>query len=374
MATALGEQHETERRMHRQRRQRDVDHLREADAEQQPEYAAERRQRHRLAEEKQQDGSPRRAERDQQADFTGALGHRDGHDGDDADAADEQRDAAERADRHGQHVEDVGQGRHHFFLGDDGEILPSVPRHHALAHGGGNNRRRHALVGRQVDLVEALAVEYLERPRRRNEGGIVEVDAEELALGLEHPDDAELVGADTQAGAERILRAEQFLLELRPEDDQSARAVGILRRQELAGAHPPLEHLQHLRPNPVDRGAAHASVAADLGVAPDAGRHGDDVRQVGERPRVVERQRPRAARKARRMAAGLGLALMHADDVGAELAELGQHEAVDALADRGQQDHRGDTDGDAEERQEAAQPLRGDGAQRELEGVGEDHG
>jgi hypothetical protein len=32
---------------------------------------------------------------------------------------------------------------------------------------------------------------------------------------------------------------------------------------------------------------------------------------------------------------------------------------MDALADRGQQDHRGDADGDAEQGQEAAQALRG---------------
>jgi hypothetical protein len=43
---------------------------------------------------------------------------------------------------------------------------------------------------------------------------------------------------------------------------------------------------------------------------------------------------------------------------------------MDALADRGQQDHRGDADGDAEQGQETAQALRDDGADGEREEVG----
>ena len=64
---------------------------------------------------------------------------------------------------------------------------------------------------------------------------------------------------------------------------------------------------------------------------------------------------------------------MDADDIGAELGELGQHITVDALADRGQQDHRGDADGNPEQGQEAAQALRSDGAYGQLEGVGDQH-
>jgi len=48
------------------------------------------------------------------------------------------------------------------------------------------------------------------------------------------------------------------------------------------------------------------------------------------------------------------LARRDLDDIGAELRELGQHEAMHALADAGEQDHRGDADGDAEQGQEAA--------------------
>src|SRR5574343_1652886 len=372
---AFGEQHEAERRMDRQGGQRDVDQLGQADAQKQTEYTAERREGDRFAEEKREDGSPAGAEGDQQADFSSPLGDGNGHDGDDADAADQQRDAAQRADGHGQHVEDVGQRRHHFFLGDDGEVLAAVARHHPFLDGGGDDGRRHAFLGGQVDFVEAVAVEDFEGAGGRDEGRVVEVDAEKLPLGFEDADDAELVGADAQLGAERVLAAEQFVLELGAEDDQASGALGIVRGQELAGAHLALEDVQHLRADAIDRGPAQAAVGADFGVAPDAGRHADDVRQAGQRPGVVERQRPGAARQAgRRRAAGLGLAGVDADDVGAELAELAEHKAVDALADRGEQDYRRDADGDAEQGQEAAQALGGDGAGGELQGVGGEHG
>jgi hypothetical protein len=171
-----------------------------------------------------------------------------------------------------------------------------------------------------------------------------------------------------------IFAAEQLVLQLRPEHHLRARAAGFFLGQELAAPDLALEYLQHAGADTIDRDAAHPAVAIDLGVAPDAGGHGDHVGQALQGLGVVQRQRPRAARQARQRAtAGFRLARMDADDVGAELGELGQHVAVDALADRGQQDHRGDADGDAEQGQEAAQALCADGADGEGEGVGEDH-
>src|SRR5574343_2029509 len=219
---AFGEQDETERGMDRQGWQCDVDQLCQADAEDQPENTAERREGDGFAEKQRQDGPPAGAQRNEQADFAGSFGDGDGHDGDDADAADQQLDATQRADGHGQHVEDVGQRRHHLFLGDDGEILAAVARHHPLLDGGRDDSRRHAFLGGQVDLVEAGAVEDFQGAGGRDERGVVEVDAEELALGFEDADDAELVGADAQLGAERILGAEQFILQFGAEDDQGA--------------------------------------------------------------------------------------------------------------------------------------------------------
>jgi hypothetical protein len=56
---AFGKQDEAERRVDRQRRQREMDQLGQADAEQQPESAAERGEGDGLAEEEREDGAPR---------------------------------------------------------------------------------------------------------------------------------------------------------------------------------------------------------------------------------------------------------------------------------------------------------------------------
>jgi len=59
--------------------------------------------------------------------------------------------------------------------------------------------------------------------------------------------------------------------------------------------------------------------------------------------------------------------------VGAELGELGQDEPMNAVADRGEQDHRGNAHCDAGGGQEGAQPVRGEGVQGEAQGVDEAH-
>ena len=67
----------------------------------------------------------------------------------------------------------------------------------------------------------------------------------------------------------------------------------------------------------------------------------------------------------------LFLPRLDADQVGAELAELGQHELVQAFADGGQQDHRRNTDGDAQAGEEAAQPVGDEAGGGEADQVGE---
>ena len=69
-------------------------------------------------------------------------------------------------------------------------------------------------------------------------------------------------------------------------------------RQELAGADLALEDLQHLRADTVDRGTPQAAIGPDLGIAPDARCHGDDIGQAGQCPGIVERQRAGAGRQA----------------------------------------------------------------------------
>jgi hypothetical protein len=183
-----------------------VDQLRQAEAEQQAHQAAECRKRDGLAEEEQQDGSPPRAERDQQADFAGAFGDGDGHDGDDADAADQQRDAAQRADGHGQHVEDVGQRAQHLFLGDDGEILAAVAGDQASLMAPATMAEGTPSSAATVDFVE---------PSRLNiswarAAGMKAVSSRSMPrnwpFGFHDADHAEVQAADAQALAERRSR------------------------------------------------------------------------------------------------------------------------------------------------------------------------
>src|SRR5882672_3208957 len=92
-----------------------------------------------------------------------------------------------------------------------------------------------------------------------------------------------------------------------------------------------------------------------------------------QRPRVFEAERAHRSGQSGRATGGFRASRRDAYDVGAELRELGQHETMDTRADGGEQDHGGDADGDAEQREKTAQPVRGDRAQRERDAVAQDH-
>ena len=81
-------------------------------------------------------------------------------------------------------------------------------------------------------------------------------------------------------------------------------------------------------------------------------------------------QRPHIADDGRRTAAaGGGFARCDADQIGAELGEFGQHEAVQPFADGGQQNHGGDAHGDAQGGEKAAHPVGDDGADGQFDAV-----
>src|ERR1017187_5433481 len=73
-------------RMHRQRRQHDMQRERRPPPQQQSDRAAQRRQQRRLAQKQQQDALPRRADGAQQTDLGRALGYGNGKYGEYADA------------------------------------------------------------------------------------------------------------------------------------------------------------------------------------------------------------------------------------------------------------------------------------------------
>ena len=75
----------------------------------------------------------------------------------------------------------------------------------------------------EVDLDELVEVEQAHRRGDRDVGDVVDVEAEELALRLHHPDDAEAAAADAHELAERAAVAEELARELRPEHRPRAR-------------------------------------------------------------------------------------------------------------------------------------------------------
>jgi hypothetical protein len=85
-----------------------------------------------------------------------------------------------------------------------------------------------------------------------------------------------------------------------------------------------------------------------------------DVRRARQRLGIREAQRPDGVQNARRHAERARLARLHGQRGGAELRELLDHVAVQALADRGEQHHGRDTDADAERGQHAAHAVRRD--------------
>ena len=163
---------------------------------------------------------------------------------------------------------------------------------------------------------------------------------------------------------ERVVGAEQLLLQLGAEHDEAARLFRALAGQELAHRHLHVEHRQRIGRHAVDDGAAQrgrapatSALPQTVGTTPTTPGTCCSARASSSVSGRTEVGSPRRRAAARRRAPG-----RDADDVGAELRELAEHEAVDALADGGQQDHRGDAHRDAEQREKAAQALRGDRA------------
>ena len=244
----------------------------------------------------------------------------------------------------------------------------------SAADGRGDLTGGDAFAVRDVDLEQAAAVVERHRPAGGDIGGVVEVGAEKLPFLLHHADHPVALAADADALAEGIGGAEQLVLELCTQHREGARAGGIVRRKEAAAADLHREDLLHRAAHSVNGGATHAALGFHFGVSPYHRGDRGHPRQAEQRGGVLEGELSAGVRQPRRTAASALATRGDADHVGAELAEFGQHEAVDALADRRQQDDRGDADGDAEQRQEAAHPVGGDRAQRERQHVAHDHG
>ena len=210
-------------------------------AERDADQAAERRQRHRLDQELDQDVLAPRADRLAQADLARALGHRHQHDVHDADAADQQRDADDRAHHRGDAAEHARVDLAHLVLHHDAEVVlvvlgdvVALPQHalDAFAH-----RAHHLLVSRpgswsctrsptsRPKIVSAL--------REGNEHRVVEVAAQALALRLHDADHRHRGGADVDLLPDRLGHA-QLLEDVEADHHHLAAALEVEVGEEAA--------------------------------------------------------------------------------------------------------------------------------------------
>ena len=232
--------------------------------------------------------------------------------------------------------------------------------------------RRGRLV-QDVDFHQALAVEHVERPSHGDEDGVVKVEAENLALRFHDADDAVALAADPQARAERVVAAEQLLRHPGAEHREGARRARVVVRQELAARRAHAERAREVRAGAVERDAPALAGVLDLGVALHQRIGHLHVAHPGEREGVVDRQRAHRVHGAERGAVRRDAPGRHGHQVGAELGELGDHEAVQSLADGGEQDHRRDADRDAERGERGAQPVRAERGEGESGEIGGTH-
>jgi hypothetical protein len=152
----------------------------------------------------------------------------------------------------------------------------------------------------------------------------------------------------------------------------SARALVVV-GEELAFGDAHAQGVDEMRADAIERDAAGARQVLDVGVALDQRVDEAHVGRMLEREGVVDRQRARGVDGAERTAVRHHSARCDADEVGAELRELVDDELMEALADAGEQDHRGDADGDAERGEGRAHAVRGQRQQGEADEVVESH-
>src|SRR5207237_4319113 len=87
------------------------------------------------------------------------------------------------------------------------------------------------------DAKQRMQIEYGLLRRDRDDRELVDVDAEKFALLLQHANDAKTAIADAHQLANRRLRAEQLVANLRAENANRRRASRVHRRQKLTLRH-----------------------------------------------------------------------------------------------------------------------------------------
>ena len=165
--------------------------------------------------------------------------------------------------------------------------------------------------------------------------------------------------ADPHVLAQRVRLAEELPLELRPEHGQRRAAPRVLRRQEPARPHfepPDRRHRRRSRRRRRPRGRARRPRRAAVPNATGTTFSTPGTRRSASASSSVSLRRVAADRA--RDAGGRVLPGVDGEQVRAELRELARGCSTPRpLAERGQEDDRGDPDDDPEHGQRGAQPV-----------------
>ncbi len=224
-----------------------------------------------------------------------------------------------------------------------------------------------------VDLLQPLLVEQ----RLGVSGGqidhVVQIKAQKLPLGGKYSGHPKTAITGAQQTSRRIAPGKQLSRHLGPQHRIGAGHGTVVRGQKTSlhqGESPAGERRRTCAQN---GGAAGEPAAAHLPLP----LHHRERRlypcQSGEGIGILQQQGTAAGEDAGRAACCFGLARGHGDQPGAKLGEAVEQIEPEPLADAGEQGHRGDPDGDAERRQQAATAPRQQGAPEPEQQIGSAH-
>jgi hypothetical protein len=175
--------------------------------------------------------------RKNQADLGDALSDRDPHHREDSDRTDEERDSGDEADREGDAVDHLAKDVEHGRLGGDREILvAAVAVGEEFANLFFDDVDQAPVREGHIDFAEIVHVEH---PHREGDGdvdGVIEIEAERVALGRHDSDHAKSRVRDSNHLSECVLITEEFALHLRTEhcDRAGATRIGVVHELTLA--------------------------------------------------------------------------------------------------------------------------------------------
>ena len=198
-------------------------------------------------------------------------------------------------------------------------------------------------------------VEHDLRRGDRDDRHVVEVLAERFAALTENPDDPKTPVIDAHPLAQRTLPTEQFPAQSGANHHDIGAPPGVERGQAFAAADRQVADREEIGGGADHRDLALAAAVRDRRIAHRQRRDPQNAAFAQQRHRIVQGQVARGGAEQRWCpAGGLGASGQHDQQVRAELRELADHVAARALAECGQQHHRGDTDTHREQHQQGA--------------------